>query len=567
MAIRPPRQGARETRPERTIDLAMPDSLAIDRPTPARLDTSGWLETIDRWAVAAGDRINPILVKETRQALKSRQFLVTFATLLVAALGWTIAGSLSMMPQIYTSPSAPRMLIGYYVLLAIPMLLIVPLAAYRSLEAEIDDGTLELLSITTLSPWQIVLGKLASASLQMLLYLVTLFPCVAYAYTLRGVDLPALALMMTILIVSALTLTVFALSFAPLARGRTGRISTLLVVMAVLLLVQYLIGFAVVSMILYGNPLSLPLTGYLLFAVTAVAIVVCHLLLTATAAQLTPESENRSSPIRRSMLALTVLMAAMTAFAIENAGNGRDADEIAMGSLSIAMMSLGLLWTFAGAMMAAESSTLTPRIQRELPGNFLSRMLLTFFTPGPATGLVFASLVVLVLLGSIWLALDVIASSSNIVLGNRERRAAMNMTLAYACYLIMFLNLVRWIVAVVRINNHPRVEIGIAALVVVAVLTALVPYSIGLHWNDYRPYAYSYWQVTNWFWTLGLIVDDSLPSGVIETLVVGAIVAFLFSLATVGTRALPSRTATPEAVLKERQQTRRRPDMPMSADA
>src|SRR6056297_2374663 len=177
------------------------------------------LERLDRFCARSGDLINPILVKETRQSLKSRQFVVTFSLILFAALAWTIAGSLSLMPGIYTRPSAPRMMIGYYLVLALPMLLVVPLAAYRSLEAEIDDGTLELLSITALSPWQIVLGKLASASLQMMLYLVALFPCMAYAYTLRGVDLPALALMMAILVTAAMTLTVIALSFAPLARG------------------------------------------------------------------------------------------------------------------------------------------------------------------------------------------------------------------------------------------------------------------------------------------------------------------------------------------------------------
>ncbi len=147
---------------------------------------SPWWDRIDQWCERFGDALNPILVKETRQALKSRQFVMTFSVLLFAALGWTVVGSLMMMPQIYTSPSAPWMLTGYYVVLAVPLLMVVPLAAYRSLEGEIDDGTLELLSITTLSPWQIVLGKLASASLQMLLYFVALFPCVAYAYTLRG---------------------------------------------------------------------------------------------------------------------------------------------------------------------------------------------------------------------------------------------------------------------------------------------------------------------------------------------------------------------------------------------
>ncbi len=229
---------------EMSIILSIPFSfwkamttIATDTPSAASAPT--WLDRLDEWCERIGDGLNPILVKETRQALKSRQFVITFSVLLVAALAWTIIGSLSMMPQIYTSPSAQRMLVGYYLVLALPMLIVVPLAAYRSLEGEIDDGTLELLSITVLSPWQIVLGKLASAMLQMLLYFVALFPCVAYAYTLRGVDLPTTMLMMGILLVSAVLLTIVALFFAPLARTRTGRITTLLAVMGILLAAEW----------------------------------------------------------------------------------------------------------------------------------------------------------------------------------------------------------------------------------------------------------------------------------------------------------------------------------------
>ena len=88
------------------------------RHDPIARPSERWLERIDRWCEQFGDSLNPILVKETRQALKSRQFVMTFSVLLFAALAWTIVGSLSMMPQIYTSPSAPRMLIGYYIVLA-----------------------------------------------------------------------------------------------------------------------------------------------------------------------------------------------------------------------------------------------------------------------------------------------------------------------------------------------------------------------------------------------------------------------------------------------------------------
>ncbi|MCM2369557.1 ABC transporter permease [Aporhodopirellula aestuarii] len=524
---------------------AVSDSLASNTVTNGESRAQRWLRVIDDVAEKFGDATNPILVKETRQALKSRQFVVTFSVLLVAAFAWTVAGSLSLMPLIYTTPSAPRMLIGYYLVLAFPMLLVVPLAAYRSLEAEIDDGTLELLSITALSPWQIVLGKLASASLQMMLYLVALFPCVAYAYTLRGVDLPTLGLMMAVLITAALALTVVALSFAPLARGRTGRISTLLVVLMVLLLAEYLVGSGVVYTILYGNPLTIGWTVFLLVTSILLTISVSHLLLTTTAAQLTPESENRSSGIRWSILALTILVFAFNAFAIEWVREDREQVLIVFFP---SMLFLAGLWTFAGAMMAAESPAVTPRIQRELPGNFLSRMLLVFFTPGPATGLVFACLGVLLVMTGLLVGVERIQDLGS-VLRPREFTILRNVIVTYSSYLIVFLLLVRGIVALVRINNHPRVEVGLAALIAIAVLAALIPYSIGLHYNDYRAYNYSGWQITNWVWTLGATLDNQPPAWILETAIAAMLIATLFAIATVGRRALAIRTATPEAVL------------------
>ena len=52
------------------------------------------MQRIDIWCEKWGDWCNPILVKETRQALKSRQFVITFSLLLLAALSWTIVGTI-----------------------------------------------------------------------------------------------------------------------------------------------------------------------------------------------------------------------------------------------------------------------------------------------------------------------------------------------------------------------------------------------------------------------------------------------------------------------------------------
>ena len=523
----------------------------------------GRIARFDDWCERVGDRLNPIVVKETRQALKSRQFLVTFSLLLVAALGWTVIGSLSMMPQIYTSPSAPAMLIGYYVLLAVPMLLVVPLAAYRSLEAEIDDGTLELLAITTLRPRQIVLGKLAGAMLQMLLYFVTLFPCVAYAYTLRGVDLPTTVLTVGILAVAAVVMTIYSLFFAPLARTRGARIGTLLGVLLPLLTVEYLVGGLVVAMITRGNPLSAEVTSFLVVFVLVHAGAIGHLLLTATAAQLTPESENRSTALRLSLLGLTAVSVATMAYGL--AAFPEQGAVLFVVNLSV----ISGLWILCGSLFAAESPAITPRIRRELPRSFAARMLLTFLTPGPSTGLVFGWVGIISVAILSLVAIEYVVGSPGmppyVVRSLETLRPAV---LLAACYCVVMLAGVRWVVAIVRLGRRPpRIEVGFAAAAAIAVLAALIPYSMGLHYNDYRAYPYSAWQATNWAWTLSEAIEGNLPTWQIVATGIIAAVVLLAHVIGLGAITLPRRTATPWRVQQERRRMAAAGDRVTAAEA
>lgn len=529
-------------------------SEAVDTSIETQADTAGvagtvnWLGQLDRFCERVGDLINPILVKETRQSLKSRQFVITFSLILFAALGWTIAGSLSLMPQIYTSPSAPRMMIGYYAVLALPMLMVVPLAAYRSLESEIDDGTLELLSITTLSPWQIVLGKLGSASLQMLLYFVTLFPCLAYAYSLRGVDLPTTLLIVAALAVAALLLTIVGLFLAPLAKGRTGRIATLLALIVLLVLAEYGIGAMVIGMILYGNPLSGDALLFVVLSSAVVGLSLGHLLLTATAAVLTPETENRSTALRLSLWIFSAICISVATLAVLVLAEEGLATYITM------MGVLAAVWTFAGALIVAERDTLTPRIRRELPRSFLARLFLTWLTPGPATGLVFV--IVSVLLLAVWQRLSlmwVVKSGYAVgVYGAQLRRFLGEPAMLYAAYLICFLVAVRGVVYLVRLRNQPRVEIGLAALVVVALMAALVPYSLQLHFNDYQPLDYDpRWQFTNWVFTITTSISRGLPPGQVSAVLAAAAAFSFIAVSASSPTTLPRRTALPRRVAEE----------------
>src|SRR5262245_52300201 len=92
---------------------------AVDRSWKARL--AQWEERLERW----GERLNPILVKEARQALKSRQFTTTFTLLLTCAWAWSVLGIVWQMPDIFYAPRGTQLLLGYYAILAVPLLLIV----------------------------------------------------------------------------------------------------------------------------------------------------------------------------------------------------------------------------------------------------------------------------------------------------------------------------------------------------------------------------------------------------------------------------------------------------------
>ena len=124
---------------------------ASEAPSPERTVVQTVIAGFEDWLGQIGEQLNPILVKEARQAMKSRQFTVTFTLLLVFGWLWSIVGVATQMPNVYYVPTGLYMLVGYYFILAAPLLLVVPFSAYRSLASEREDGTYELLSISTLS--------------------------------------------------------------------------------------------------------------------------------------------------------------------------------------------------------------------------------------------------------------------------------------------------------------------------------------------------------------------------------------------------------------------------------
>ena len=147
--------------------------------------------------IRLADFANPILVKETRQALKSRQFVATFMLLLVAS--WIVSSFLLLNAgdQLEYRAVGGLFFSAYYLVLAFAVLAIVPFTAFRSLQAERELNTYDLLSITAMSPRQMVWGKLLSAVVQSLIYYSAITPFIAFSSLLQGFDLFQVCLLYT----------------------------------------------------------------------------------------------------------------------------------------------------------------------------------------------------------------------------------------------------------------------------------------------------------------------------------------------------------------------------------
>ncbi len=347
-----------------------------------------WLtwRKIERQLERIADRANPILVKETRQALKSRQFISTFLLILAACWIASLGGMAIIGPQIYYAAAGSEMLLAYYAILAFPLTIIVPYSAYRSLATEQEENTYELLSITALSPSQIVNGKLGSAMVQMLIYLSAVSPCIAFTLLLRGVEPLTVAVLLLHTVLGSMGLSMLAILAGAVSRVNYSQI---LVSVGLVLILTWTFGLAMASAatFVYEGYSTLRERSFWIanLAVLTFYFTTFALAYTAATARLSFASANRSTPLRWAMLIQQAcFLGWMAALASAEGGASILATVFASGFI------LGIYWYLMGTLLTGEWPHLSQRVQRTLPQSTLGRMLFTWFNPGAGTGYLFS---------------------------------------------------------------------------------------------------------------------------------------------------------------------------------
>src|SRR5688572_30764768 len=151
------------------------------------------LARLDDWS----DRLPAIVVKEVRQMVRGREFTYSFGLSLLAgllvgliAMGETIAASGTTGGQVFSALMFCLGVVG---------LIVVPLGAFSTLRNERADQTLDLITQTSLSPRNIVLGKLMTQWVKLLTLFAGVSPFIAMSFLLGGVDLQSILASLAVL--------------------------------------------------------------------------------------------------------------------------------------------------------------------------------------------------------------------------------------------------------------------------------------------------------------------------------------------------------------------------------
>ena len=333
------------------------------------------------WFDRASDWCNPILVKEVRQSLKSRAFVTTFFLLLLGSWMISAIGLLAAGPAVEYGRVGQYFFIFYFGALCIALGAVVPYNAFRSLLNERDDNTFELLSITSLSPGQIVRGKWTCALVQALLFYSAIIPFIAFSSLLQGFNVVQALLLLVAALYGSVGLSITTLMLSTTVKQKTWQGLVSMLVMGGLggAIAMTISGLS--SLMVFQLPLDMPAFWWVVGVGVLISLSYMWLFYQIAAARLTFESENRSSGIRLTASGQLVLVWLIAAALVELAGFPLNREFL----LAIIIAS-GAHLAVVGISASPELDGLSRRASRGLPRSALLRALISPLLPGGALG-------------------------------------------------------------------------------------------------------------------------------------------------------------------------------------
>ena len=354
--------------------------------------------------------------------------------------------------------SAVTFYAGFLFALCTASLVIVPFSTFRSIVEERTETTLELLQITALSPKQIVRGKTYSAIVQVLVYYCAIAPFIAFTALLPGFDFVHVTFSLVMLFITALCFSMVALAIGAQARNTTFQaLSSLFVIALAFGGMMSFFGFMTAAG--RGIPFDESNTWWALALVVFLGLSTGHLCEQAAVAQLTFDSDNRSTRLRLAAGAqwLVCWIGLLTFLIVRQPPPMGSEALIAISTLTATYI------TVAGLLFVSAPDSLSRRVSRGLPRSRILRVLWAPFLPGGARGLLYA-VMSLVLLAFFLTVLLPQLTMTNILNGHQATQYA----IALAAYSLIYLGAGTLFARLLR-----RVAQGIQSYQVLAILALI----------------------------------------------------------------------------------------------
>jgi hypothetical protein len=356
---------------------------------------SAILDRVDDW-------INPIVVKELRQAVKSR--MVVGILMLFLGLQLFLLGSFLLLGDMGDEINinwnlGNRVFCWQQGILLVTLMLMVPAYAAARLGAERSDHNVDLLFISTLKSRSIISGKLFAALVLAVLIYSTCAPFMTFTYLLRGIDIPTILTVLGIDLLFMLVSTMFALFLAAIPGQRA--IKFFLAFLGFILLALLCWGMVrlTIGLIEEGTAVFEGLFDFwMVLAVTVAGILgIVGMLFVYSVALISPATSNRILPMRLYLFALWLIM-----------GGGLFA--VSYSYRSGPTFVPIVFWVLVGAILVCiqfcisicERERWGPRMLRSIPRRAWARPLAFLFWTGSAGGITLTTLLGLGTLLGAW---------------------------------------------------------------------------------------------------------------------------------------------------------------------
>ena len=362
----------------------------------------GWLEDKSDW-------LSPIVVKEVRQLVRTREFNASFAGSVVAGLAVAFFGAADALAG---SGTSGRWTFGALMgCLAILGLAVVPLGAFSMLRNERMEQTLELITLTALSQRRVVIGKLLAQAVKLATLFAAVAPFIAMSFLLGGIDFGTILLSLLALFMWSLWACALCLFFSTLFKSRAVSGLVFGVVGIVLFVVFGLSRTLFMVARMGGSPLAaFGVTGsrswwWVLAITTTFCLATMANLVLLAENRLSLPTENRVTRLRVGFLVQFLLIAGWTLTFIDHPVRVRT------GAIEALAVFGGLHLAVVAIFTVTEDLAVPRRVRLRMKVSSRWNWLLTMFRPGGGRGAVYvlAQMVVMLcaarLLGAKWMEL------------------------------------------------------------------------------------------------------------------------------------------------------------------